>query len=216
MQYRDTPCLMLKWEGSEESHSFCLSRGWIDADHLGDGMMVPKERPTLPSAPHIRAVRRDELAACAELIRASFLTVAEEFGFTVQNAPRFTAFAVDAKRLTREYDQGRPMLVCCDEGGDPIGFCSLCEKDSQTVELNHLCVHPSSRHQKLGRALLLQACRESMVRGYRHMTIGIVEENQRLRAWYEKYGFVHTGTYQFDFFPFTCGYMKKQLYGDDA
>ena len=108
------------------------------------------------------------------------------------------------------------MLVCCSEGGEPIGFCSLCEKDSQTVELNHLCVHPSSRHQKLGRALLLQACREAMVRGYRHMTIGIVEENQRLRAWYEKYGFVHTGTYKFDFFPFTCGYMKKQLYGDDA
>ena len=46
--------------------------------------------------------------------------------------------------------------------------------------------------------------------------LGIVEENQRLRAWYEKYGFVHTGTQKFDFFPFTCGYMRKQLFGDDA
>lgn len=43
------------------------------------------------------------------------------------------------------------------------------------------------------------------------MNIGIVEENIVLRSWYEKYGFVHTGTEKFDFFPFTCGYMEKQL-----
>ena len=43
------------------------------------------------------------------------------------------------------------------------------------------------------------------------MNIGIVEENVRLRKWYEKAGAVHVGTHKFDFFPFTCGYMKKEL-----
>ena len=43
------------------------------------------------------------------------------------------------------------------------------------------------------------------------MNIGIVEENKRLRKWYEDNGAVHVGTKKFDFFPFTCGYMKKEL-----
>ena len=43
------------------------------------------------------------------------------------------------------------------------------------------------------------------------INIGIVEENKVLRKWYESFGFVHTGTKKFDFFPFTCGYMEKNL-----
>ena len=43
------------------------------------------------------------------------------------------------------------------------------------------------------------------------MDLSIVEENTVLRAWYESYGAVHTGTEKFDFFPFTCGYMKIPL-----
>ena len=43
------------------------------------------------------------------------------------------------------------------------------------------------------------------------MNIGIVEENKKLRKWYEDNGAVHLGTHKFDFFPFTCGYMRKEL-----
>ena len=43
------------------------------------------------------------------------------------------------------------------------------------------------------------------------MNSGIVEENKRLRNWYEDFGFTHIGTQKFDFFPFTCGYMEKEL-----
>ena len=39
----------------------------------------------------------------------------------------------------------------------------------------------------------------------------IVEENTKLRKWYEENGAVHLGTHKFDFFPFTCGYMRKEL-----
>ena len=52
---------------------------------------------------------------------------------------------------------------------------------------------------------------ENVTRGGRKVCIGIVEENQPLRRWYERFGFIHTGTEKFDFFPFTCGYMEKQL-----
>ena len=101
------------------------------------------------------------------------------------------------------------------EKGILIGYYSLLLQDNKECELNNLCVLPAYRHRKLGEALLLHAVREAMVHGYRHMTIGIVEENKQLRAWYEKYGFIHTGTEKFDFFPFTCGYMKKPLFSEE-
>ena len=43
------------------------------------------------------------------------------------------------------------------------------------------------------------------------MNIGIVEENIKLRKWYEANGAEHIGTKKFDFFPFTCGYMRKEI-----
>lgn len=43
------------------------------------------------------------------------------------------------------------------------------------------------------------------------INIGIVEENKKLKNWYEQFGFTHTGTKKYDFFPFTCGYMEKNL-----
>lgn len=42
------------------------------------------------------------------------------------------------------------------------------------------------------------------------MNIGILEENTILRKWYED-NFIHIGTKKFDFFPFTCGYMERDL-----
>ena len=47
--------------------------------------------------------------------------------------------------------------------------------------------------------------------GCKVINIGIVEENTVLRKWYEQNGVVHIGTKKFDFFPFTCGYMKKVI-----
>ena len=41
----------------------------------------------------IREVTRDDIPVCVDIIRKSFKTVAEEFGFTIDNAPGFTAFA---------------------------------------------------------------------------------------------------------------------------
>lgn len=158
----------------------------------------------------LRPVTADDLDACVALIRESFATVADEFGFTAENAPRFTAFATTRQRLAWQRQEGRPMF-CAEAGGRIIGYYSLCAKPDGTCELNNLCVAPDCRHRGLGETLLRHAFSEAQSRGHGVMTIGIVEENQRLRRWYAQFGFVHTGTQKFDFFPFTCGCMQKDL-----
>lgn len=53
----------------------------------------------------IREINKKEIPDCVEVIRKSFMTVADEFGFTRENAPRFTAFATTEERLVYQLEQ---------------------------------------------------------------------------------------------------------------
>ena len=41
--------------------------------------------------------------------------------------------------------------------------------------------------------------------------IGIIEESEILKKWYQKNGFVSTGTKKFDQLPFTSGYLEWRI-----
>ena len=159
----------------------------------------------------IREVKIEEIPECVDLIKKAFLTVAEEFGITEDNAPRFTAFATTVDRLMWHInEEHRPMFVYV-EDGVICGYYSLLLQENNECELNNLAVLPEYRHKGIGKKLIDHACCKARELGCNVMNIGIVEENVRLRKWYEKAGAVHVGTQKYDFFPFTCGYMKKNL-----
>ncbi|MBE6008795.1 MAG: GNAT family N-acetyltransferase [Lachnospiraceae bacterium] len=159
----------------------------------------------------IRAINKSDIPECVELIKESFMTVADKFGLTAENASRFTAFATTEDRLNYHFDtEHRPMFVFCDN--DKIaGYYSLLVMDNDECELNNLCVLPSYRHHGIGEALLIHAFKTAIGYGCQKINIGIVEENTTLKNCYISFDFVHTGTQKFDFFPFTCGYMEKTL-----
>jgi len=159
----------------------------------------------------IRCVSKSEIPACVALIRDSFRTVADDFGFTPENAPRFTAFATTEERLRWQMEHEHRPMYGFYENDMVCGYYSLAFGADGTCELNNVCVHPSRRHRGIGERLLHHAFAQAKEQGFAKMTIGIVEENAVLRSWYEGFGFVHTGTKKFDFFPFTCGYMEKVL-----
>ena len=159
----------------------------------------------------IKEVTEQEIAECVKLIRESFATVAETFGFTAENAPRFTAFATTEDRLKwHMHGEHRPMYAFY-ENGTMVGYYSLLLQKDDQCELNNVCVLPSHRHKGIGEKLLTHAFQTARMQNCQKINISIVEENQILRKWYESFGFVHTGTHKFDFFPFTCGYMEKHL-----
>ena len=159
----------------------------------------------------IRAVTAADIGECVKVIRESFSTVADEFGFTMENAPRFTAFATTEERLKWHLTgEHRPMYAHF-ENGTIVGYYSLLLQENKACELNNLCVIPPYRHNGIGEELLKDAFKTAGAFNCNQINIGIVEENKVLRKWYESFGFVHTGTKKFDFFPFTCGYMEKNL-----
>ena len=177
-------------------------RYWIN-------LIKEEEKEALPDI--IRRVSIEEIPECVNVIRKAFKTVADELGFTEENAPRFTAFATEEKRLWYQFCvEKKPMFVFMHKGSI-AGYYSLAMLENGNVELNNLSVLPEYRHLGIGEKLVNDAIENAKALGKDKMEIGIVEENVRLRNWYEKLGFVHTGTKKFDFFPFTCGYMEMKL-----
>ncbi len=159
----------------------------------------------------IKQVKEKDISECVELIRSSFLTVAVQFGITPENAPRFTAFATIEDRLRWQLQNERRPMYVFGEDDMMVGYYSLQLLESGVCELNNLCVKPEYRHKGIGEKLVKHAFDVAKELNCNRMNIGIVEENIVLRKWYEALGFVHEGTKKFDFFPFTCGYMKTEL-----
>jgi len=154
----------------------------------------------------IREIREVELEDCAEVIRQSFITVAKDFGLTVENCPTNGAF-IQKERMEIEREKGHIMysMVCEDQ---IIGFMQLEKSTEELYFLQKLVVLPKYRHQGLGKKLLDYAKVKVGSWGGNRISIGIIEENTVLREWYQAYGFITTGTRKFEHLPFTVGFME--------
>ena len=159
----------------------------------------------------IREVRREDIPECVQVIRRSHRTVADQFGFTEENAPRYVAFATDENRLLWHMYSEHRLMYADEEDGVIRGYYSLLLTDGDECELGNLSVLSEYRHRGIGIALLKHAAETARQLGRGVMRLSIVEENKVLRKWYEQNGAVHTGTKKFDFLPFTSGYMMIRL-----
>lgn len=152
---------------------------------------------------------KKQLNICLEIIRKSFITVAEEFCLTENNCPSHTAF-ITMDKLKKQFDDGRPMFLFYQDAV-PTGYFSLLKCRDEEWELNNLAVLPEYRHLGIGKALIDYAV--SMVKSYggNKISIGIIEENAKLKDWYLKLGFTHISTRKFKHLPFTVGLMELNL-----
>ena len=158
----------------------------------------------------IRLINPDEFASAAEVIRASFMTVAKDLGFTEQSFPGFTAFSTTAERLRTQYGEGRAMYGLYEEDR-LIGFVALSLHSEGIYELNNLAVLPEYRHKGYGKQLL-DFCKVNVKKSCgSKIIIGIVEENTVLKNWYSANGFTHTGTKKFNHMPITVGFMECEV-----
>ena len=90
-------------ENEPEVDGVIQQRYWIDA-------IKDDDKSALPDI--IRRMSMEEIPDCVNVIRNAFKPVADELGFTRENAPRFTAFATDDTRLKYQMMvEKRPMYV---------------------------------------------------------------------------------------------------------
>ena len=105
----------------------------------------------------IREISREEIPECVQVIRRSHQTVADEFGFTPENAPRYVAFATDENRLAWQMYQEHRLMFLDEESGVICGFYSLLLKPDGECELGSLSVLPEYRHRGIGTGMLAHA-----------------------------------------------------------
>lgn len=160
----------------------------------------------------IRRVKSGELEDCAAVIRKGFGTVACEFGLTRQNCPTNGAF-IEAEKLYADMEKGKLMYGAF-VGDRMVGFMQLEQKSTTQYELEKITVLPEYRHCGIGQTLLLFAKKKAAEQGGQTLTIGMIEENTRLKNWYLRQGFVHLGTLQIPSLPFTVGKMEMELTSD--
>lgn len=94
-----------------------------------------------------------------------------------------------------------------------VGFAQLTDKKDGVYELEKLAVLPEYRHKGYGAQLLTFICDQAQTLGGNKITIGIIEENTRLKNWYLQNGFTHMGTRKFAHLPFTVGFMEREING---
>ena len=157
----------------------------------------------------IREIEEHELEECTSVIREGFLTVANEFGITRENAPTNGAF-MQTERLAEDRAKGNLMYKVTKES-KIIGFMQLEKSTPGLYYLQKLVVLPDYRHMGIGKALLDFATEKVVQWEGNKISIGIVEENTVLKNWYLSYGFEPTGVRKFEHLPFTVGFMELKL-----
>lgn len=130
-----------------------------------------------------------DYAECLSVLRGGFVTVADEFGITAQNAPTNPAFWADGAVAVVVARGFEPFG---DRDGAALRGCAFVgpSADARSWSLRHLAVLPAARHQGIGARLVAEATRRAGVGGARTLTVGIVSDNLRLAAWYRQLGFV--------------------------
>ena len=158
----------------------------------------------------IRQLDPSVFPLAAEVIRASFATVAVDLGLTEQNCPKYVGFVTTAERLQTQCDWGWWIFGLFDSG-QLVGYVSISKQDTGSYEMHNLAVLPKYRHKGYGKQLLDFCIKKIRELGGRKIDISIVEENTVLKDWYIGYGFIHTGTKKFEHLPFTSGYMELEV-----
>jgi ribosomal protein S18 acetylase RimI-like enzyme len=150
-----------------------------------------------------------ELYETIEIIRNSFKTVAVEMGFTPENAPTNPAF-ISSNQVQQLIDKGVKLFGLFIEGKQ-AGCMGLEKADEEIYYLEKLAVVPELRHRGLGKKLLDFAFEYVKQVGGKKISIAIVNENRKLKDWYERYGFCETGLKRFSHLPFTVCFMEKSV-----
>jgi GNAT superfamily N-acetyltransferase len=154
-------------------------------------------------------LENDALEESVNVLRAAFLTVADDFNLTPENCPTNPAF-VTVDRLVRLKEKGARFFGLY-EGNRQIGFVAVERASDSVYYMEKLAVLPEFRHRGHGKRLVDFV--DEYVRGQEgtRISIGIMDGNIVLKEWYKTHGYVETNMRQFRHLPFTVCFMEKTV-----
>lgn len=153
------------------------------------------------------AVSEKDLEESLCIIKASFMTVADDLNLTEKNNPSNPAFT-NIIKLKDMKEKGIKMYGLY-VGLEQKGFVAIEKATDDIFYMERLAVHPDSRHKGYGRYLIDFVVEYVKQNGGKKVSIGIINENKRIKNWYKTYGFEETGLRKFEHMPFTVCFMER-------
>jgi N-acetylglutamate synthase-like GNAT family acetyltransferase len=157
----------------------------------------------------IREAKRTDIDILVTLLRSSFRGVAERFGITEKNNPKFLAFCTN-ERLENDLEKDLTYYIL-EEDGLPCGCVALERAKPGVCYLMRLAVLPEHRGRGYGKMLVHHIFDRSRVFGARQVEIAMISKDTKLKKWYKKLGFIQKGTKKYDHLPFIVAFMYREL-----
>jgi N-acetylglutamate synthase-like GNAT family acetyltransferase len=150
-----------------------------------------------------------DIDVLVEVIRASFLDVAERFGLTLENSPRHPSNC-HADWLQRDMNRGITYYAL-ENDNQIIGCAALEQVSNDLCYLERLAVIPPQRRRGLGAALVSHVLSAVAALGVERVEIGIIAEHKELKEWYGKLGFEEMESKDFPHLLFRVTFMACYL-----
>jgi len=152
-----------------------------------------------------------ELLQCVSLLRAAFGTVAEEYGLTEANAPTNAAFTT-IDNLRKHLQNGMTLYgMSFDSSLVGCVAVKMPKADRLVFYIERLAVAPEQRHRGYGDQLLAFAMAKIHERGGTTASIGLMDNNARLKEWYLSKGFVQHDCRRIGILPFKVCFMSRNV-----
>jgi diamine N-acetyltransferase len=145
------------------------------------------------------------------VIRQSFKTVADQLGFTENNAPTNPAF-LTFDRLHQSLLSGTRVFALYHKNKIAGTIALERSRDSNDIYyIERLAVLPDLRHGGFGKTMMDYAFNEVKKLGGKKISIGIINENAVLKQWYRSYGFTEVSVKTFEHLPFSVCFMEMAV-----
>ena len=153
----------------------------------------------------IRPITEKDLHDCLNIIHKGFETAAIELGLTDENCPDRGGASLPYEKLRDEFEA--LLMFAYYENDKPVGFLAM-RYDGDTCVIRNIVVLPEHRHNGYGLELL-QFCKQKAKEfGAHKVKLGMMDDNKRLKKWYEDNGFETVEYKNYDGAPYTVGYMQ--------
>ena len=157
----------------------------------------------------IRQASEKDISILLDILRKSFVGVAQRFNLTLENCPKNLAFCTE-QRIKDDFARGLKYYIL-QESRQSCGCIALEKANSAVCYLERLAVLPECRRKGFGKALVNHIFDMAMEMQMQRIEIGIISEDIELKDWYGKFGFVHKSTRKFDHLPFIVAFMFVDL-----
>ena len=144
-----------------------------------------------------------------DILNKAFLTVAEEYGFTKEDAPTFPAY-INSDRIENFINNGLKMYGYKIDG-KIIGCVGYSYYKDQVYFIERLATLPEYRHSGVGKILMKFAENKIKENGGKMVEIHVVDKNNVLREWYKKLNYVEIRIDEIKTLPFNSCVMNKEL-----